>query len=291
MKLLPLSVLVLLFMCSSASSPSVTDSLKRKERRVDTIMTINPKTLEEEMVIDKSWDPASKDKVIHTGRFYGRDSMGVYTFVNDNPEFPGGDDALVEHIRKNTRYPESERNNKTYKRVLVRFVVNPDGSVVSPKILSSAGPAFDAEAIRVVKTLPKFIPGKQDGKPVPVFFNIPINFVPKIDSMDVTPPGTCLVLLNGKKINRGTTVLKEDVAKLCTMTIIGPKGNMKPSSFEWVIGSRGTIRKGTYPSADDCAKLKNLTSQLQKDDIIFIDSITFQGISGLCQEQFYLKVE
>ena len=92
------------------------------------------------------------------------------------PEFPGGEAALMKFINENLRYPAAAIENGIQGRVVVQFVVKKDGSVGDVKVIRGIDPTLDQEAIRVCKTLPKFIPGKQDGKPVDVWFTAPVIF-------------------------------------------------------------------------------------------------------------------
>lgn len=100
----------------------------------------------------------------------------VFTFVEQNPEYPGGDGELIKFISKNLRYPQMEKDNKIQGKVLVRFVVMEDGSVNDVTVMRSVSPGLDKEAVRVVKLLKGFTPGKQQGKPVRVYFNFPVYF-------------------------------------------------------------------------------------------------------------------
>ena len=94
------------------------------------------------------------------------------------PEFPNGDDALVKWIHENIRYPAVAKDGGLKGRVVVQFVVTKDGSVGKVKVVRSGGPAFDEEAVRVVKSLPKFIPGKKNGEAVDVWWTLPVIFKP-----------------------------------------------------------------------------------------------------------------
>ena len=100
----------------------------------------------------------------------------VYTFVEQNPEFMGGDAELIKYIQKNLQYPQMERDNNIQGKVLLRFVILEDGTPSDIKIIRPVSPGLDKEAIRLVKNLPKFVPGRQQGKPVRVYFNLPIVF-------------------------------------------------------------------------------------------------------------------
>lgn len=107
---------------------------------------------------------------------YGVDSTGTYTFVEKNPEFIGGERLLMDFIHKNLVYPNPPLDSTKETRVIVRFVINPDGSVSDVTIRRHLSKKLDEEAVRVVKMLPKFKPGEQQGKPVKVYYNLPIDF-------------------------------------------------------------------------------------------------------------------
>jgi protein TonB len=95
------------------------------------------------------------------------------------PQYPSGESELLNFVDKNLKYPESAIKNKIQGKVVLRFVVTEKGAVDKVEILRSLDPACDKECIRVIKTLPKFIPGKQNGVNVNVWYTIPIIF--KID--------------------------------------------------------------------------------------------------------------
>ncbi|MDP3002998.1 MAG: energy transducer TonB [Bacteroidales bacterium] len=100
----------------------------------------------------------------------------VFVIVEEMPMFPGGDAALLEYLRENAVYPEIAKENNIQGRVILNFCVTSTGSVSKISILKSVDPELDKEAIRVVSTLPAFKPGKQGGKPVPVWYQAFINF-------------------------------------------------------------------------------------------------------------------
>ena len=96
--------------------------------------------------------------------------------VEEMPEYPGGMEAMMKFVAENLKYPEQMQKDKMEGRVLLLFVVEKDGSVTNIEEVQSPHPAFTEEAIRVVKLMPKWKPGKQDGKEVRVQFNLPITF-------------------------------------------------------------------------------------------------------------------
>lgn len=102
-----------------------------------------------------------------------------FVVVEEMPMFPGGDAALLKYIGENTQYPEVAKENNIQGRVIVRFCVTAKGGVSQVSVLKGVDPELDKEAMRVVSTLPAFIPGKQGGKPVPVWYMVPITFTLK----------------------------------------------------------------------------------------------------------------
>ena len=96
--------------------------------------------------------------------------------VENMPEFPGGDLGLMKYIQKNVKYPPIAKEYNITGKVYVQFIVDKSGIVTNVKVVRGVDKNLDAEAVRVVKSLPKYKPGKQRGKPVRVMFTIPINF-------------------------------------------------------------------------------------------------------------------
>lgn len=103
----------------------------------------------------------------------------VWNFTGKEPVLPGGKEALYNYIGKNMRYPDSAKANKIQGKVIVKFCVTRKGNVTNHEVIKSVSPDLDAEALRVIKTITKFEPGYQDGKPVAVWYEVPISFVLK----------------------------------------------------------------------------------------------------------------
>ena len=100
----------------------------------------------------------------------------IFQIVEEMPSFPGGDVKLMEYIAKNIKYPQIARESGIQGRVFIGFVVEPDGSISNVKLLRGIGGGCDEEAMRVIKSLPKWKPGKQRGKAVRVSYQIPVMF-------------------------------------------------------------------------------------------------------------------
>lgn len=92
------------------------------------------------------------------------------------PRFPGGQGALMNYIAKNINYPQSSKDKNEQGIVVVRFIVTETGKVSEPEVVKSVSPALDAEAVRVISSLPDFIPGRVGGKAVAVKYTLPITF-------------------------------------------------------------------------------------------------------------------
>jgi protein TonB len=101
----------------------------------------------------------------------------IFTIVEDMPSFPGGEQALFKYLGENTKYPSMAKDAGVQGVVYVTFVVMEDGSIESVKVLRGIGGGCDEEAVRVVKNMPSWSPGKQRGKPVRVQYNLPIRFI------------------------------------------------------------------------------------------------------------------
>ena len=103
-------------------------------------------------------------------------SQIVYEVVEQQPSFPGGQTALVEWITKNMRYPSKAKAEGIQGRVLLSFIVEPDGSLSNIQVARSVDPSLDEEAVRIAKAMPKWEPGMQNGMAVRVKYNLPLSF-------------------------------------------------------------------------------------------------------------------
>lgn len=114
----------------------------------------------------------------------------VFQVVEEQPEYPGGVSALMEFLAKSIKYPEDAEKEGIQGRVIVQFVIDKDGSVMAPKVVRSVHPSIDAEAMRVVSSMPKWKPGVQRGQAVKVRYTLPLSFRtndPKPETAAETP--------------------------------------------------------------------------------------------------------
>ncbi|OJV42918.1 MAG: energy transducer TonB [Bacteroidales bacterium 36-12] len=100
----------------------------------------------------------------------------VFMVVETMPSFPGGDAALFKYLSDNIKYPVIAQESGIQGRVICQFVVNRDGSIVDIEVVRSVDRSLDAEAVRVIQSMPKWSPGKQRGKSVRVKYTLPVNF-------------------------------------------------------------------------------------------------------------------
>jgi protein TonB len=100
----------------------------------------------------------------------------IFTVVEESPAFPGGDESRIKFLQENIKYPQIARESSISGTVYVTFVVEKNGNVTDVRVLRGIGGGCDEEAVRVIKAMPKWSPGKQRGKPVRVQFNMPIKF-------------------------------------------------------------------------------------------------------------------
>ena len=105
-----------------------------------------------------------------------KDDAGVYKMVEQRPEFPGGMNALMQFIGKNLKYPSSAVAAGIQGRVVCQFIVSAEGKVKDVKVIQGLSPELDAEAVRLIESMPDWIPGEQNGEKVNVYYTIPIRF-------------------------------------------------------------------------------------------------------------------
>ena len=111
--------------------------------------------------------PAEKPKAVNEK---------IFDLVEQMPQFPGGEAALMKFLSSHINYPPMAAENNVQGKVILQFVVEMDGHVGEVKIARAVDKDLDKEAVRVVKSLPKFTPGRQNGHPVRVWYTLPVNF-------------------------------------------------------------------------------------------------------------------
>lgn len=116
-----------------------------------------------------------KDEVIAEPKVEDEQPMNI-AMVEQKPEFPGGEAAMYKYLGDNIVYPSAASEVGIQGRVVVEFVVGKDGSITNVKVVRPRHPALDKEAVRVIKSMPKWIPGRNNGQPVKVTYTLPVTF-------------------------------------------------------------------------------------------------------------------
>ena len=145
-------------------------------------------------------------------------------FVDVQPQFPGGDKALLKFLINNIRYPEEAIKDTIEGRVVLRFIIKSDGSVDDVAVVKGLYPACDSEAVRVVKMMPNWIPGQQNGNPINTHYSLPVTFRLPTDSAVVMPqfPGGNKALLNflGKNVNYPFDAMRNNIQGRVTVNFL-----------------------------------------------------------------------
>jgi protein TonB len=147
--------------------------------------SIKPEDLKQLMTADQAQTEVTNKEVVEVVQQVKEEVQEAeaepepFVVVEEMPSFPGGDVALLKYIMEHTQYPEVAKENNIQGRVIIRFCVTAKGGVSQVSVLKGVDPELDKEAIRVVNTLPPFKPGKQGGKPVPVWYMVPITYTLK----------------------------------------------------------------------------------------------------------------
>ena len=173
----------------------------------------------------------------------------IFTIVEDMPQFPGGKQELMKFLGKNITYPVSAQKAQIEGSVMVQFVVGKDGSVRNPKVVRSVNPELDAEALRLVGIMPKWTPGKQRGKAVPVSYNLPISF--RLDKKKAASDEEAQAVEDFFKKNDGNAVeivlkFPQDISKnVAYQSIDAMKFRTKTGKEPWVVVDGEELGFGT----------------------------------------------
>ena len=119
---------------------------------------------------------STDDRYVTSGRNHNSEPEQIFTAVDQQAKYPGGQDALMKFLSSNIHYPETARDYDIQGRVIVKFVVEKDGSIGPAKVVKGVDSALDQEALRVVRQMPRWQPGKNDGVAVRSWFTLPVTF-------------------------------------------------------------------------------------------------------------------
>ncbi len=222
-----------------------------------------------------------------------------FVVVEEMPMFPGGDAELLKYIATNTKYPLEAKEKGIQGRVIVRFAIMADGSVSKVTVLKSVDPSLDAEAIRVVSSLPAFLPGKQGGKSVPVWYMVPITFalgeskgqtlMPPPTGQSQTPPppppptgqgNAEIINVPAKNGGAETFTMVEEMPKfpggdLALLKFISDNTKYPPDAKAKGIQGRVIVRLciGVDGSLSNLTVLKSVDPELDKEALRVVSSL------------------
>ena len=148
----------------------------KDEKPLTVLMKENIQPMEELVVVGYADDDSDADQKVVENQKEAPQEEVIFTIVEEMPQYPGGIQAAMAFFAQNIKYPVLAQEAKIEGSVTVQFVVGADGSVRNPKVVRGVNPELDAEALRVVGIMPKWTPGKQRGKAVPVSYNLPVRF-------------------------------------------------------------------------------------------------------------------
>ena len=153
---------------------------KPKAQTLEIKVVANEEEIEEELEIELDVEVTELTVIeeidLTLSEVPDEEAEEIFTIVEDQPEFPGGIQAFYEFVGKHLKYPSQARRMGIQGKVYLQFVVDKDGSLSDMVIVKGIGAGLDKEALRVMKLVPKFKPGKQRGKPVRVRMVVPIHF-------------------------------------------------------------------------------------------------------------------
>ena len=257
---------------------SVKDCIKQTDKTIRLTSATNE--------LDLTVSPSAPKPAVQNGE--------TFTVVEQMPEYPGGMKALMGYLAENIQYPAECQKAGIQGRVIVQFVVKADGSLDNFEIKRSVNPLLDAEALRVIKTTPKWKPGTQHGKPVDVKFTIPVTFSLPDKQKEHTPTGNIsdssltlkktLFIIDGKEVEpkalneinpdqiSSINVIKDGTG----ITIFGPKArdgvilittkrSSTTSQGESLVTGRVTDAAGN-PVSGACITIKGTTTQTTSDN-------------------------
>lgn len=194
----------------------------------------------------------------------------VYLVTDKMPEYPGGEQALLEFLKQKISYPAKARRNKEEGKVIVQFVISKIGKVEQAIVLKAVSPSLDKEALRVVGSLPLWIPGEKDGEKVAVSYVLPISFKYKSSGPnDWEPTNKTLIVLDGIKMPPHFNINILNPNKLISLRILKPFPKEEKAKLKTLYGRQ---------SSDGVIAITS-----NKDEIYYALADTMQSLNSAVQ--------
>lgn len=195
--------------------PEVSETLKDiSDAKVNDLNAVVETNQTENFVSQALVDSVKPNKMIKTQVKSKTKDDEPLRVAEEMPQYPGGSEQLMKYLFDHIKYPKSAENKLIEGRVIVQFVVSKDGSVVNPVVVKSVNTDLDNEALRVVKEMPKWTPGKTKGKPVSVFYTVPVMFKLKDGKQDKSTQALKSLTSRPLVIVDGMELSSEEVAKI-----------------------------------------------------------------------------
>jgi TonB family protein len=168
------------------------------------------------------------------------DKDKIYTVIEKMPQFPGGETELLKYIGKNLKYPVEAQQKGIQGRIIVRFVVNKTGKVENAEVIRGLYPAIDKEGLRVINSLPDWVPGEQKGEKVSVWYTLPITFKLTNDakSSNFDPKKMPVFVMDGKVLPIGYNINTINKDSIQSVDVLKPDTEAKKAELISKYGER-----------------------------------------------------
>lgn len=207
---------------------------------------------------------------------------GAYYYVDQMPQFMGGQEAMSNYFRENLKFPEEVKKQGIHGHVLVQFVVEEDGTLARFKVVKNVHPLLDAEALRVIMAMPRWNPGVEMGKKVPVVYNIPVTFnngsLPRGVMVSREKPAGVKIEASLEGIwqlcNRATTQNdnKYEVWPGTYMKILSADKSFVNMYLDTTGGSSVITAKGTYRQVSDSTYVESIFRSVTDPEVSGLDN-------------------
>ena len=240
---------------------------------VSSLLTVTAQLVTNEQIVNKTLTEPTDLKLV--------DMSQTFNVVEKMPQYPGGEKELMNFIGRNIRYPIIAQENGIQGRVIVRFVVSSTGKVSDVQVLRSLDPSCDKEAVRVIKMLPEWIPGEQNGEKVAVYYTLPITFKLKSQQVkgSISDFKNALIIIDDKAAAEDFNINSIQPTNIESISVLKPDSD-KVQGLITKYGERA--KKGVILIK---TKHTTATDSLNKDQ-----SITYTVVEKMPHSVFVLKI-
>lgn len=206
-----------------APSPETTNAAVATSNDMPIAQNAAPKALPEVVVVSYGTVATDDKKAKTEAPEKTNNDKVVFQVVEQMPQFPGGDNGLFKYLAESIRYPVDAQESGIQGRVICQFIIDENGQVNDVKVVRSVDASLDAEAIRVIKAMPKWTPGQQRGKSVSVQYTLPINF--RLDAGKNETAFKPLIVVDGKPMPADFDTSSIEANKIAEVKVEKAKDN------------------------------------------------------------------